>query len=777
MDRPDAGDLSDVIGAWAVADSPRLLAGVSVIDATTTRTGTCGAYLAALGAEVVLLENAAEGTAGDLGEDREYAFRHAGKRRVRVDLRNADDCSRIRSLLRDADLFVLGPDYADWESAGFGPEAIRKQHPGLTTLTLTEFGRTGPRRDWQATDPVHMAMSGFLSRSGLPGRPPLIPPADMAIEGACVQVAWCALAALWRRQRDGAGDDIDFSIFDSTVQMLDPHFGPSGTAAAADGAPPPRGRVEAPYYPTFPVQDGFVRIVCIATRQWRALYEWMGSPEAFADPAFDNTGVRFREAARINAEIGRFFRQFTVATLLQEGQRRGLPIAPVLSLSEVSSSDHYRQRGAIRDVSEGDAHWPTPRGYVEIDLPVATAGARARERTLMPGALPLADLRVLDLGVIVMGGEAARLFADQGADVLKIESRAFADGSRGGAPMIRAFAVGHRNLRSVGLNLRSPEGVELFRRLAANADVVLNNFKPGTMERLGIGYDALSAINPGLVMVSCSAFGDTGPWREWMGYGPLVRAASGLAGLWRYEDEPNRFGDTALTYPDHFAARVVDVAALSGLLHRQRTGLGCHVRCSQAETLLMVLSNHLLAANAGRTLEAPDTPWGVFPCAGDDEWCVVTVRSDREWRNLGVAVGDSAFVQRSAFSTSQGRREHRAEIAAWLSAWTIRHTPAQAAALLQQASVPAGAMQRGGDLLDDPQLAARAQFRVLDQPGLPTPLHVENGPAIFASGVTPPDRPAPFMGQHTKVACAEWLGLSDADLTQLLSCGALEAYA
>jgi crotonobetainyl-CoA:carnitine CoA-transferase CaiB-like acyl-CoA transferase len=716
------------------------LAGVTVVDATNGRGRNCGRYLAELGADLIRVEG---------GLDAEQA-------------------------LAGADIFLAGGNYRDMQAAGLGLEHLRRRYPSLVTMTITEFGRTGPRAAWTATDPVQMAMSGFLSRSGLPGRPPLLPPGPLSHEASCVQAAWCVLVALWRRRRTGVADDIDFSIFDATVQILDPQFGPSGTAAAADGSPAPRGRFEAPYYPTFQVRDGFIRIVCITLRQWKALFEWIGSPTELADPKFDSTGARFKEAAHINAVIQRAFAPQSVETLLAEGQRRGLPIAPILSLSDILSAGHYRDRGVFpRSGAQA------PSRYVEIDTvdpaPAQESARGSRQMApLSPGALPLEGLRVLDLGVIVMGGEAARLFADQGADVVKIESRAFPDGARGPVAMSPSFAIGHRNLKSVGLDLRHPKGLGLFRRLAAEADVVLNNFKPGTMERLGLGYDALSTVNPGLVMVSCSAFGDSGPWRNWMGYGPLVRAASGLASLWRYEDEPARFGDTGLTYPDHFAARVVNAAALAGLVRREKTGVGCHVRCSQAETVLMVLGEHLLAESAGRPLTVPDAPWGVFPCAGDDEWCVVTVQGDEAWKRLGVALDDPKFTSRASLATAEGRCEARAEIDAWLGEWTRRHGPQEAAELLQAAGVAAGPMQRGVDLLQDPQLVLRRQFRTMRQPELPEPLIVENGATIFASGLEPPHRPAPLMGAHTREACASWLGLNETELDELFACGALE---
>jgi len=789
------------------------LHGVFVVDATDGRGGSCGRYLADLGADVLLLEppggSPARGAPpfGPGGESLSFALQHAGKRSLCVDIGNDAGRDRVRRLLADADIFIVGERLAAFEAHGLGPAVLRRDFPDLVTLSITEFGRAGPLSGWRGTDPVQVAMSGLLSRSGLPRRPPLIPPGAMAHEAAGVQAAWAALLSYWRRLRDGVGDDLDFSIHDSTVQGIDPHFGAGGTAAVAAGAygaPPPRGRVNVPYYPTFAVRDGFVRIVAVATRQWRALFSWIGEPEEFADPRFNSTATRFVEAGRINKVVGEFFGRFTVAELLAEGQRRGLPIAPVLAIADVLEADHFQTRGSIAEAefAPGQAG-RLPTGYVELDeqragfwrrapmpdelgdeAPASRNPARAA-RTAVPQppgqpVLALEGLRVLDLGVIVMGGEAARLFADQGADVLKIESCSFPDGARGDhrAPMHESFAVGHRNLRSVGIDLRSEAGREVFRRFVAKADVLLSNFKPGTLEKLSLGYDALRQINPGLVMVSSSAFGDTGPWSDWMGYGPLVRAASGVTSLWRYEDEPGRFGDPGLTYPDHFVARVVDTAALACLIRRARTGRGAHVRSSQAEAVLMTLGEALLGASLGvaDAHAAPDAPWGVFPCQGDDEWCAVTVRDDADWTRLASAVGDVAITDRRELRNREGRLARRAEVNAWLAAWTMRHPPQTAAGLLQAAGVPAGPMQRGPDLLHDPQLAARRQLRLMRQPGLAAEMWVESGPCLSETLAEPPPGPAPMAGENTRAACAEWLDLGDAEVDALIASGALEAW-
>ncbi len=186
--------------------------------------------------------------------------------------------------------------------------------------------------------------------------------------------------------------------------------------------------------------------------------------------------------------------------------------------------------------------------------------------------MPLEGIRVLDLGVIVVGADTGRLFGDLGADVVKIEHSAHPDGLRVGKPtsMTQPFAAGHRNKRSIGIDLRSDQGRALAHRLVARSDVVLTNFKPGVAEALGMDYETLRRINPEIVVVDSSAFGPTGPWAKRLGYGPLVRAAVGFTDLWVYPGESETFCDTVTVYPDHVAARIGTLSALALLLRRER---------------------------------------------------------------------------------------------------------------------------------------------------------------------------------------------------------------
>jgi crotonobetainyl-CoA:carnitine CoA-transferase CaiB-like acyl-CoA transferase len=354
--------------------------------------------------------------------------------------------------------------------------------------------------------------------------------------------------------------------------------------------------------------------------------------------------------------------------------------------------------------------------------------------------------------VIVLGAEAGRLLADQGADVVKVENRRFPDGARQsyrGEGMSIGFAYGHRGKRSLGLGLRRPDGAAIFKRLVREADVVLSNFKPGTLESLGLGYEALATVNPKIVVAESSAFGATGPWSRRMGYGPLVRASTGLTSLWRYGEKEGGFGDAMTVYPDHAAARVVALATLALIVRRRRTGRGGRVTVSQAETILMALSETLASERDGVSASS-----AVYPSAGDDEWVAITIRDNEDRRRL-----DELTAGRS------------------LREWTQQHAPREAMALLQADGVPAGAMLRVAELPDDPQLIARGFFGLLEQPQLEEPLLCERGPARFRRLPDPELRPAPLVGEHTRAVCREWLAMDDAEVDELVAAGVLEELA
>ncbi|MFJ1651429.1 CaiB/BaiF CoA transferase family protein [Streptomyces sp. NPDC088337] len=397
---------------------------------------------------------------------------------------------------------------------------------------------------------------------------------------------------------------------------------------------------------------------------------------------------------------------------------------------------------------------------------------------------PLDGLRVLDLGVIVVGAETGRLLADLGAEVIKVESAAFPDGSRQSfvpGPISASFAYGHRGKLSLGLDLRSPQGKELFRRLVAVSDVVLSNFKPGTLDSLGFSHAELAAINPGIVTAESSAFGPRGPWSRRMGYGPLVRASAGLTGLWAYPDRPDIWSDASTIYPDHVAARVQALAVLAALARRRRTGTGAHIESSQADSIL----NQMAPALAGESVSPGavacvgnvgegDAPRGLYPSAGDDEWMVIDVRGDADWARLTGALGRPELAADPRFATAPGRVAHRAAVDDLVSVWTAQHPPREAMTVLQEAGVAAGAMLRVVDLPDDPHLRARGFLAVQPQPQIEEPLWAEARHAHFTAVPDPVLRPGPLRFEHTLDVAGRVLGLQPAEIDALAAAGVLQ---
>jgi crotonobetainyl-CoA:carnitine CoA-transferase CaiB-like acyl-CoA transferase len=780
------------------------LLGVRVIDLVSGPMQAAGRYLLDFGAHVTRAQLPGVTGGADFGPVVDgialgSAIVARGVQRVTVDRSTGTGRQAWDDLLAASDILIENTAPGSAAEAALEVEAIREAHPTLLVLSISDFGRGNAFSAWQGTTPVYHALTSELSRSGIPGRDPLIPPGDLPYEVAAAQAAFQTLSLYLDRLRTGVGNRIDFSILDGAMQTLDPAYGMTGSAAA--GVPlsaAPRGRAEERYkYPIIPCKDGFARICVLARRQWRGMFEWLGRPEEFADPEYDDIFVRFSSPTLLPA-IARFFADKTRAELEQQGQQYGVPIAGVLALAEAITTEQTRARGFLRQVELAPGVIaPVPAGVVEIDgarawsdeVPQVAAervshaphlGARERERE--HDRLPLDGIRVLDLGVIVVGGDTGRLFGDLGADVIKIENWAFPDGSRasqGPSGMTPGFAAGHRNKRGIGINLRDPEGSELARELVRSADIVLSNFKPGVIGSLGLDYDSLKDVNPGIVVVDSSAFGPTGPWSRRLGYGPLVRAA-GCTDQWVYPGEPGSFSDAVTVYPDHVCARVGAMGALALLIRRDRTARGGSVSVAQSEVMLSHFSAPIAAQDlVGRGHAADgspehDAPWGLFPSAGDDDWVAVTVRTDADWLALCGVIGRPDLLTDASLADSLGRDAQRARINAAVTDWTMQRSPYEAMGALQAAGVPAGAMLRAIDLPAWDYYQQRRAFREELHPYGTEPYMMENLQIHAEHVAGPPLGPAPLLGEQTYQIAQEVLGFDTAQIDDLVSRGVLE---
>jgi benzylsuccinate CoA-transferase BbsF subunit len=387
----------------------------------------------------------------------------------------------------------------------------------------------------------------------------------------------------------------------------------------------------------------------------------------------------------------------------------------------------------------------------------------------------LNGLRVLDFTWVLAGPYATRLLADFGAEVIKVQSRKTAKGAESNSTGY--FNTWNRNKRSVTLDLCSPEAREIVLRLVKISDVVIENFSPRVTSNWGLDYERLKEVNPGLIMLSMSAMGQTGPWRDFVGFGPTLQALSSLTYLTSFEpDSPLGLG---YAYADPIAGLYAVLALLAGLEHRDRTGQGLFIDLSEYEACCTLVGPALLDAlvNPKPILprgNQPDhlhaAPYGCYRCSGTDRWCAIAVFDENEWQALCKEMGSPDWTREERFSTSSQRRNHKEELDRFIGLWTARHTPEEVVSLLQKVGVPAGVVQNAGDLVKDPHLMARHFFVRLKHPVLGETIS-DASPIRFKESSTVGWKAAPFLGEDNQYVLQELLGLSESELSSLVTKG------
>src|SRR5919198_2059909 len=407
--------------------------------------------------------------------------------------------------------------------------------------------------------------------------------------------------------------------------------------------------------------------------------------------------------------------------------------------------------------------------------------------------LALEGLRILDLTQIAAGPYATLLLGFMGAEIIKVESCARMDINRGQArptpethrmypqgipgerPWNRAAHHVHRNGNklSLTLDLASARGKELFVKLVASSDALIENYRASVLDRLGLGYAVLSAANPQLVYVKISSQGATGPEKDYGSLGSTLEQTAGLASITGYTD--GRPLMTNETYPDPVVGILAVGVLMAALLQRRQTGRGAFIDLSQREVTVAMLGEYVVGHSVTGRVPGPLgnrhphlVPQGVYPCQGEDMWVAISVGSDDEWRGLCRAIGQPDLAQDPKFATILARREHLVELDQILTAWTQQREHYQAMHLLQAHGVPAGAVLKGGETLLDPHLTARGFWDVVNHPEAGTYTQVST-PWRLSKSPRRPTTPSPSLGEHNGYVLGDLLGLSQQEI------GALEA--
>jgi len=393
--------------------------------------------------------------------------------------------------------------------------------------------------------------------------------------------------------------------------------------------------------------------------------------------------------------------------------------------------------------------------------------------------LPLSGIRVLDFGHILAGPFCARMLADLGAEIVKVETAtrqgrlgARRGASRGGSTSGRTPLLAHinRNRRSIDLNLKTDRGRDIARQLVNVADVLVENFSAGVMDRLGLGYQDLAKSNPRLVYASMSAYGHTGPRRAWTGMNVNLQAHSGMMIATGTPGDPPI--GISNSWNDYIGGLHTAVAIIGALSKRRESGSGCHLDVSQFECGVAMIGSQLFASAVNATPPArlgsrsrSAAPQGCYRCAGNDQWCAISVRDDEQWRGLVAALGGEVpRLHEPRFATLAGRLTHHDEIDAALETWTQAQAPAEVERRLTQHGVAAATMRRGNDIAEVEEW--RQVLRPIDGLGAPGTKVV--GLPFSFQGAAPVDAvAAPHMGEHGREVLRDWLDLDDPTIAEL----------
>jgi crotonobetainyl-CoA:carnitine CoA-transferase CaiB-like acyl-CoA transferase len=728
--------------------------------------------------------------------ERSLTFIHANtnKRSIVLDLERESDRDTFAQLLATANLFVEATALGYLERCGFTDERFGRDFPTLAIISITPFGRTGPYRYYKGSDAIANATGGFLFGQGDNTKGQCTAPSHLAYQMAGTMAALLGLAALRHARVTGRGQRVDMSLQEALT------FANSGSIARYSRENRLERRPGAKTYGgagtnIYRCKDGrYVHFTTNMPHMWKEFAQnWMTS-KALAGPEWENPRYRDQHADEVARAFAEFIGSFEADDFANQAQARHLAAAPLNTIGQFVDCEQNRARQWLQEIDHpviGKYRAPgapmrlslTPirvrrpaplidqhRGEILAELASSVAMSVGQQKG--SATQPMLDgLRMADLTQQYAGPLGTELLAYYGMEVVKIETGTIPSKEREAA----VHACMNRAKLGCTLNLRSADGKELFKQLVAKSDVVVDNFSSGVLERLGFGYEVLQQINPGIVQAVMPGWGLTGPLKTWVAWGWQLLAYTGIMRLWGYPDSPMETR-CKIAWPDRVGSVTMALGVLAALEYQARTGKGQFVEAGMLEAQGAMMGPAILdytvngnewdAMGYGEILGAPYAPYGVYPCAGEDNWIIIACAGDREWQAMVRVIGKSSWAADAKFAAHADRKAQRDELDRKLSEWTHRCTPKQAFRLLQEAGVAAGIPSSGEDLFHDIHLRARGHIVETDGPpwGKITHHGLPGIPSVSAANAA---RPAPWIGAHNQQVFGGILGLSQERIKEL----------
>jgi len=776
-------------------DAPQVLGHLRVVDFSDTLGGQyCARLFADFGAEVVLVEGSDGSSVRQLaprsiqGDSLQFFHLNTGKRSVTADLESADGRSRFEALVRGADVVVMPP--------GFDAATLGALNSAAILVVVSNFGDDGPLADWQGPEIVLQALSGMMFSNGGGKGEPLYGMANRASMAAGIAAYIGATTALFARQHLGRGQIVRVDSAETAAAMCFPYVMQhiyNGHQRARTDQAVSSGQVLC--------RDGWV-CIWIYDFRWNAVLTALGLTEIEHDPRFAKPADRRKNWDELFAIIQAKIADQAAEDVVEALQQAQVIAAKAYRPSELRESAHLKARDYWEEV---DGHtilgpafrlYQTPRRISRGAPALGEANGQiswpAKTAAMANGGevqAPLSGIRVVELTTAWAGPMSGRVLAFMGAESIHVESpnrvnswrlnhespnpNNFPGREPGGRPFDRSFLFNSQNVNKLSciLNLKTEEGRATLRRLVAKTDVLICNFRPGTLKKLGLDYESLTSIKPDIIVAELPAFGVTGPMSGYAALGPTMEMAAGMSAMIAY---PNGQPEvTGPSYLDPIGGFNAAAAILTALLHRQRTGQGQYVEVPQVESAMQLIGAEILSATEAGTDAEPDgnhsplaVPHDAFPARGDDEWMVIAALDETQWNSLCSVMDRAELAADPRFATLENRKRNEGELTGIISVWSQQFDKQELAARLQAAGVAAAPVNAPRDLLTSAYLASRNFFTELEHPDAGR--HPHPGLPIHLSATPGAQRKsAPPFGAHNRQVLESILALPPEDIASI----------
>lgn len=773
--------------------------GIRILEVTNgfCSAALCGQILAGLGAQVVKLEP----SGGDAlrtaiprtpdGVSHAFHILNAAKQSV---VASKEQWER---LVEWADILIVDP-LACLEMGGeIGHTEFVKKWPTKILCTVSIFGQETSRERWAGNELIAEALSGLMTCTGYPEKPPVRCGVPFGMHVTALFAFQGVMAALREREKSGTGQWLDVSVVDALVCLLGnfiPSYFLTGRSPKRIGN---RHTIAAPWN-LYQTSDGYV-VICTGTGGsgwWESVTEAIGRPELASDPKYDKESKRVAHVDEVDKIVTDWTINHTSAEVIKLMTEVGIPVNGISSVKELASDPHYSEMRAMIGSAtlrmENRNHevpligkpfkiknWAPPStlgpmlGENELDGSPNASAVKLGTTEHKTAAGCLKGIRVLEFGSRTSVPMAGRLLADLGADVIKIEPPKGESLRNGGQPIGGSSYIFHINnagKRSVVIDPDDPIGRDLIVRLAANADVWLENLAPGALERMGLGYDALKKANPQITYCSVSGFGLKSHFGGKKAFDSVVQAASGIMHMTGYPDHlPVKIGISA----SDLAVGVALVGAvLAALRQKELSGEGMQVDLAMADIGVWMTqatwpdlfygSGHPTRVGNRSTT---DSPHNVFQTK--DGLVAIAVESNEQWRRILNLIGEQCATEERLQLTADERLRQTEVIEKLVSEWTADMTSIQVTELCQAQAIPAAPVRNLDEVVKDPDVVRRGLIVEVHHP-IAGKMNILGNPLKFSKTPTLIDSCAPPLGEHTESILKDWLNISEAQLAELV---------